>query len=183
MTLMEIRSAVLTQQGKSTDAQVVQEHRDRLTTIINEGLMDLTQDMRLRKTETVDIADTGILNLAEDLSEECTKLIGITQDGKPVRFGRGPSTYEIRVDASGEVDVEYRYVPAQLTNDTDVPGIPERLHVLLVNYALGKDNTTNDITAQSRANQFYQLYEAGKLRAQRVYGEPEVYGIRNKWEI
>ena len=178
---MEIRSAVLKQQGKSTDAQVVQENRDRLTTVINEGLIDLTQDLNLRTTETVDIEDRRILDIAEDLSQECTKLIGITQGGMAVAYGRGPSTQQVRVDAAGEIDVEYRYVPAQLTNDTDVPGIPERLHPLLVNYALGKDNTTNDITAQQRAGQFYQLYEAGKLRARRMYGEPEYYRIINKY--
>ncbi len=182
MTLMEIRSAVLKQQGKSTDAQVVQENRDRLTAIINEGLIDFTQDLNLRTTETVDIGEERILDIAEDLSQECTKLIGITQGGKAVTYGRGPSTQQVKVEASGEIDVEYRYVPAQLTNDTDVPGIPERLHPALVNYALAKDNTTNDITAQQRAGQFYQLYEAAKLRARRMYGEPEYYRITHKYE-
>ena len=181
MTLLEIVSSVLEQQGKTSDAQVVHKNRDRLTTIINEGLIDLASDLKLRTTETVDLGTDGILNLAEDLAQECTKLIGIRQNGRNVRYGRGPSTYEIRVDATGPAEVEYRYMPARLTNDTDVPGVPERLHPLLVNYAMGKDNTTNDVTAQQRANQFYQLYEAGKARAQRMYGEPEFYGIINKY--
>lgn len=181
MTSLEILQSVLLQQGKTTDAQVEHKNRDRLFNLLNEGLIDLASDLKLRTTETVDVGTDGILDLVEDLTQECTKLIGIKQNGKPVRYGRGPTTYEVRVFTTGPVEVEYRYMPARLTNDTDVPGVPDRLHPLLVNYVLGKDNTTNDVTAQQRANQFYQLYEAGKARAQRMYGEPEFYNIINKY--
>lgn len=191
MTLLEIISSALEQQGKTSDAQVVQEWRDKFTQLANEGLIDLAGALRLRRTDTVNIED-GILDIMDgitDVNDEaqrkntCLKILRITQNGRPVRFGRGPSTYEIRVDATGPVEVEYRYLPAQMSNDTDEPGIPERLHPMLVNYVLGKDVTTNDITTQQRASAFFQLYESGKLQAQRMYGEPEFYGIQNKWEI
>ena len=181
MTALEIIQSALEQQGKTSDAQVVHKNRDRQMLLLNEGLIDLAGGMNLRTTETVDLGTDGILDLAEDLTQECTKILSITQNGKAVRYGRGPATNQIRVWAEGSVDVEYRYVPAQLTNDTDVPAIPERLHPLLVNYVLGKDVVTNDVTAQQRAGAFFQLYPEGKLRAQRMYGEPEFYGIFNKY--
>ena len=180
MTLLEMVRSVLQQQGKTSDAQVVHKNKDRLALLLNEGQIDLAGDLKLRTTETKTIGDDGILDVTA-LKKECMKILNVRQGGKDVRFGRGPSTYQIRVGTVGDVDVEYRYMPAQLTNDTDVPDFPERLHPLLVNYALGKDVTTNDVTTQQRANQFYQLYEAGKARAQRMYGEPEFYEIRNKY--
>ena len=183
MTALEIVQSVLKQQGKTSDAQVVHKNRDRMFLLLNEGLIDLAGDLNLRKTEAVDIGTGRILNLAEDLTQECVKLIGITQNGRKIRYGRGPTTYQVAVNADGIVDVEYRYVPAQLTNDTDEPGVPERLHPLLVNYVLGKDITTNDATTQQRAGQFYQIYENGKARARRMYGEPEFYRISNKYTI
>ena len=191
MTLLEIMQSVLQQQGKTTDAQVVHEWRDKFTQLVNEGLIDLAGALKLRRTDVVTIPDSRILNIENGIPDTdnpekhhvCMKILGIRQGGRFVQYGRGPSTYEIRVGTTGAVEIEYRYLPAALSNETDEPGIPERLHPLLVNYVLGKDITTNDVTTQQRAGQFYQLYEAGKLQAQRMYGEPEFYGIRNKWEI
>lgn len=191
MTLMEIISSALEQQGKTSDAQVVHEWRDKFTQLANEGLIDLAGALKLRRTDIVTIPPNGILNIENGIPDTenptkyhaCLKLVGIRQGSRFVRYGRGPSTYEIRVGTTGPVEVEYRYLPAQLSNETDVPGIPERLHPLLVDYVLAKDISTNDITTQQRASTFYQLYQEGKLQAQRMYGEPEFYGIRNKWEI
>lgn len=182
MTLLEIISSALEQQGKTSDAQVVHEWRDKFTQLANEGLADLAGALRLRRTDTIDVGDDGLIDIKADLPYECLKVIRITKDGKPVPFGRGPSTYEIRVPASGTAEIEYRYLPNAMTNDTDEPGIPNRLHSLLVNYVCGKDITTNDITTQSRSQQFYELYERGKLKAQKEYGEPEFYGITHKYE-
>lgn len=189
MTLLEIIKSVLEQQGKTTDAQVMSEHRDRYAQLANEGLIDLAAALNLRRTDTVEIGSDGILNIIDGIPDgdgkrnTCLKLVGISRNGRPVRFGRGPSTYRIKVDATGPVDVEYRYLPATMSNDTDEPGVPERLHPLLVNYVLGKDVVTDDVTTQRRASAFFELYREGKQQAQRMYGEPENYTIRNKWVI
>jgi len=181
MTLLDIISSALTQMGNTNDAQVMHEWRDKLTQIANEGQADLAAALRLRRTDSIDLGDDGLLDIKSDLPYECLKVIRVLQNGREIPFGRGPSTYEIRVNASGTVEVEYRYLPKPMSNETDEPGIPERLHTLLVNYVLGKDITTNDITTQSRSQQFYELYERGKAKAQKEYGEPEFYGIVNKW--
>lgn len=191
MTLLEIISSALEQQGKTSDAQVVQEWRDKFTQLANEGLIDLAQALKLRRTDTVTIGTDRILDIENgipdtddpDRRHTCLKILGITKDGRPVRYGRGPATYRIKVDAEGPVEIEYRYLPATLSNDTDEPGVPERLHPLLVDYVLGKDVTTNDVSTQQRASAFFQLYAEGKTQAERMYGEPEFYGIKNKWEI
>ena len=70
MTLLEIISSALEQQGKTSDAQVVHEWRDKFTQLANEGLADLAGALRLRRTDEIDIGDDGLLDIKSDLPYE-----------------------------------------------------------------------------------------------------------------
>lgn len=180
MTLTQIITAALEQQDKTTDAQMQETWRDKFTQLANEGLVDLATALRLRRTDELTVDANGEISL-DDLPYECLKVLQITQNGIAVAFYRGSDTFSYKVNATGAVDAEYRYLPRQLSSDTDEPGIPERLHGLLVAYICAREYTTNDETTQSRARYFYEIYNTGKLRAEKTYGEPEAYAIYNKY--
>lgn len=180
MTLAQIIAAALEQLDRSNDAQMQEVWGDKLTRLANDGLIDLAAALRLRRNDEVEVHD-GVIDIST-LPYECLKIIGISQDGKRYRFWRDQTTYEFKTDAEGKVRIEYRYLPDQLSSNTDIPGIPERLHSLLVTYIVAREYTTNDAATQRRAEYFYQLYEQGKRRAEKMYGEPAAYAIFHKYD-
>lgn len=180
MTLTQIVTAALEQMDRTTDAQMQETWKDKFVQLANEGLIDLAVALRLRRTDPLVANDDGQIDISE-LPYECLRIVRVTQNARPVAFSRGGASYLFRIGATGRVDVEYRYLPRQLSSDTDEPGIPERLHGLLVTYICAREYTTNDEVTQTRAKHFYDLYHAGKTRAEKAYGEPEAYALYNKY--
>lgn len=181
MTLDQIIVAALEQLERSNDAQTQGTWSDKFTQLANEGLIDLAQALKMWRTDAATVGADGELSI-EGLPYECIKVIDVRQDGKSVGFSRGKTTFTLSVPVTGAVDVEYRYIPKALSSGTDEPGIPERLHSLLVTYVCAREFTTNDEQTQRRSNIFYELYQTAKMQAQKTYGEPETYAIVNKWE-
>ena len=177
MTLGSIISASLAQLGRTTDAQQHAKWRSKFTQLINEGLIDIAEHLKLRRTDTLEVID-GEINV-EDLPHECTKLLSVSKGGAELKFSRGSETAKLKVPAEGEVQVGYRYIPKALSSDSDVPGLPERLHSLLVTYVCAREFQSYDENNQRRSNPYYAQYRQAKERARHTYGEPETYAFTN----
>lgn len=177
MTLVNIITQALTELGRTTDAQQMESWKDKFTVFVNDGMRDIAEYLELRKTDTVTAA-AGKISVS-DLSSACVKVVGVTQNGAEIPFRTGPASDRIEVSGDGEMEVEYRYIPNELKNNTDKPGIPEYLHPLLVSYVVYREHMTADPTMQRRANAFYQMYESGKLQARKTLGEADTYSIFN----
>lgn len=178
MTLYEIVTQAMVSLGFETDAQSMEAWKDKLVMYLNDGAEDIAKYLNLRKTDRDVPVTGGVLNL-DDLSAQCVKIVNVKKNGSEVSFETGASSNEINVGAEGTVDVEYRYVPPRISNDIDVPGIPEYLHSLLVPYVVYSQHITLDPTMQRRADAFYQIYASGLRRARKNHGESNVYNFKN----
>lgn len=178
MTLMQIITSALREMGYEPDAQNIETFRRKFTLFANEGLNELSRAMELRRTDTLTITD-GEISI-EELPYNCVKIIEVAQNGTSLDFYRGSSTTHIKVSTTGDVQVEYRYVARPLSSDTDVPGIPESLHNLLVIYICAREYSTANVDTQDRSKIYYSMYMKGKAAAQQDYGEVETYTIKNK---
>lgn len=174
MTLSEILSQTLTELNRTTDAQQVEAWRGRIVPYINEGMRDLARYLQLRRTDTVTATDKTI-NVS-DLPHACIKVVSVTQDSRDIGFRLSSFSDRISVDTDGEMQVEYRYIPTDIKNDTDVPGIPQALHRMLVTYAAYRENLAND---PRRADGYRQMYEIDKRFLRKTMGEEDTYNIIN----
>lgn len=177
MTLVNIITQALTELGRTTDAQQMESWKDKFTVFVNDGMRDIAEYLELRKTDTVTAA-VGKISVS-DLRDACVKVVSVTQNGSEIPFNMGSTSDEIEVPVEGEMQVEYRYIPKDLRNNTDKPGIPEHLHHLLVSYVVYREHMTADPTMQRRSNAFYQMYETGKRQAKKTLGEDDTYSIYN----
>lgn len=178
MTLSEIMIAALQQLGQTTDAKTIEVWRPKFTQLANEGMLDLARAIALRRSDALTANDAGEISVF-DLPYECTKVLDARQNGSSVTCSKGSATGRLLVGGSGETTVEYRYVPPDMVNDTDKPGIPDRLHHLIVLYITAREHSTANVDTQSRYNALYQMYLAGRAEAEAHYGEPEWYQLRN----
>lgn len=178
MTLIEIISAALQQLGYTTDAQTQKIWRAKFTQLANEGMVDLSEAINLRRTDSISVSN-GEISIG-DLPYECMKVLKISQDGTEITMSKGKATDKIAVSATGSVDVEYRYLPNNMSSDTDKPGIPTHLHSLIVTYICACHHMTANVDTQGRYNAVYNKYLSGKTKARKHYGEPENYKIINK---
>lgn len=177
MTLLEILSQSLSELGRTTDAQQMETWRGKFTPFVNAGMRDLAQYLQLRRTDNVEAVDGTIF--VKDLPHPCLKVLSVNQDGKALGFYLDAFSDRISVDRSGEMEIEYRYMPKDVVNDTDIPGIPEYLHHLLVTYVVYREHLTADPNMQRRANGFYQMYETEKRELRKTLGEQDTYNIIN----
>ena len=178
MTLNDIISSALEQAGRSTDAQTVSTWRRKFTALANEGLMDLGDAIKLRRTDTLTVANGEI-----DLTLRpyaVSKVLSIRQGSSELDVARGSATSKLKVAATGSVTVEYRYYPHEMSSDTDVPEIPEPLHHLIPIYVCEREYSGGNVDTQNRWNAPYSLYREGRAQAKRNYGEAESYKITNK---
>jgi len=180
MTLVSIITQALTTMGRSTDAQSMEAWRDKLTIFANDGAKAVADYLQLRKTETITAEDQQIdIN---DLSSTCVKVVSVKQNGSELTFVLGPDSDHINVGTDGEVEVEYRYLPPDMAEDIDTPGIPAYLHRILVPYIIYREHMTADPTMQRRSDMFYQEYRAMLKEAKKTLGEINTYDIKNaRW--
>ena len=177
MTLLDILTQAMTELNRTTDAQQMEAWRGKLVPYINAGMRDLAHYLQLRRTDTTEAVDGTIL--VSDLPHPCLKVVSVKQNGKDVLFNLGAFSDRIRVDGDGAMAVEYRYVPKDIKNDSDKPGIPEYLHPLLVTYTVYRDHLTDDPNMQRRAGGFQQIYETEKRELRKTLGERDTYNIIN----
>ena len=177
MTLISIITDALTTMGRSTDAQSMEAWKNKLTIFANDGAKDVAKFLQLRDTETITATDNQIdIN---DLSKTCVKVCSVKQNGSELDFNQGDSFDHINVGTDGEVSVEYRYLPPEMKEDIDKPGIPEYLHDLLVPYVVFREHQTADPTMQRRSDSFWQTYYRGLMDAKRNQGENNTYQLKN----
>lgn len=177
MTLVNIITRALIELGRGTDAQSTEAWREKLTLFANDAVLDLAEHLELRRTDTVTAADLRFL--LSDLPRPCLKVLSVEQNGKAVAFTQSNDSKTVAVAANGDLEVEYRYAPKEMANDTDTPDVPENLHGLVVSYVVFREHLTADPTMQRRADAFYQLYESGKRKARKTLGETDTYSIYN----
>jgi len=177
VTLNQIITAALERLGRTTDSQQQDEWSAKFTRMVNDGIYDLATYLKLRRTDPLPV-EAGEIDV-DALPYRCLKVLGVEKAGVTLGFSRGSATAKLKVPAECEVSVEYRYIPNNLSSDTDVPGIPERLHWLLVSYVCAREYQSADENTQRRANLYFQEYQEGKAVARETYGEAETYAFIN----
>ena len=177
MTLISIITQALTTMGRSTDAQSMEAWKDKLTIFANDGAKDIAKFLQLRQTETIAAEDQQIdIN---DLSNTCIKVCAVKQAGSDLDFNQGSDSDHINVGTEGDVAVEYRYLPPDMAEDIDEPGIPAYLHHLLIPYVVYREHMTADPTMQRRSDLFWQTYYQGLMDAKKNQGEVNTYQLKN----
>lgn len=181
MTLINIITNALIETGHTTDAQQMEAWKEKFTVFVNDGMRDIADTLQLRRTDEIE-AINGCFKTA-DLSDSCVKVVEVSDlSGASVPFNEGTCSTEVYIGRDGTVQVEYRYIPDEVKNDTDQPNIPEHLHPLLVTYVVYREHMTADPNMQRRASAFLQQYEMGKRKAKRNLGEIDTYNIYNvRW--
>lgn len=160
MTLNEIIVSALQQLKRGNDSQTIDNYRGTFTQYANMAQQDLSKAFPLFRTDPVRLKD-GMFHISE-LPRWCTKLYGITQDGKELAFDMAAETGMVAVNAEGEVAVRYRYLPINLENATDRPDLPPQLHQCIVSYVVGCDRSGGDSSTQGGASIYFQLYNEQK---------------------
>lgn len=180
MTLISIITQALTTMGRSTDAQSMETWKEKLTIFANDGAKDVAEFLQLRQTETIAAEDQQIdIN---DLSNTCIKVCKVRVGSEELDFTQGTDSTHINVGVDGDVTVEYRYLPPDMSEDIDEPGIPAHLHRLLVPYVVYREHMTADPTMQRRADLFWQTYWQGLMSARKDNGEINTYRFKNtRW--
>lgn len=178
MTLTDIIVSALQQTRRGDDSQTIKEYRDRYVQYANEAQQDLAKDFPVYRKENI-VIENNLLDVSL-LQRWCTKILSITKNGKAVYFDATGETGIIEVAENGEVTVHYRYLPKPLENLTDVPEIPEHLHMAMVTYVTARDITEGDASTQGGASVYFQLYNEQKQRLMRGgLGTPAAYKIMN----
>lgn len=181
MTLLEMLTGALTMLERGTDAQTVESWRDKLTRYLNDAMLDMTAALRPRRTETVSLS-SGEIDLSA-LSRGCVKALKLTRGGRRYVFYYGSGTGRLHVPGvpDGEMTLTYRYRPAPLAFDTDVPDLPEACHGALIQYAVARERAMGDHASISSARACFELYLTAKRALCADAGEADAYRIENKY--
>lgn len=175
MTLNEILVDALAQLDRSSDPAMLERYRLAFTSYANDAVQEIADDFRLTRTENITLMD-GAFAIA-DLGDICTKIVDVERMPWKVVDGN------VFVDCKGKevstVTVTYRYLPAMLTNDTDIPGIPEQFHRLIIPYVVARHRAGGDASTQGSASVFFSIYNQRKRMLMRQYGQRSDYALLN----
>lgn len=178
MTLNDILVSALAQLDRGSDPQTLDVWRNKLTRFANDGQADLAGAIMPCRREDL-AAEGGRLDLTR-LERRCTKVTGLTLNGRDVPIVRGEG-FTLVVPEDGTYAVTYRYQPRDLTSASDESELPAHCHGLIVTYVVARERMSGDRATQSGANIYFELYHAGKNRLRPHVGDPEAYRIKNKW--
>lgn len=178
MTLNDIIVSALAQLDRGHDSQTIDDWRDKLTRYANEAVIDLATLLKLRRTDTLAVAN-GEINVLL-LPKTCVKVLSVTQNGMELAFTQGSTNTNIAVSTTGNVSVHYRYLPDDMSSPTDVPQTPEYTHGLIVSYVVARERASQDPSMQRGANVYFELYNAGKRTLKSNLGEA-THKIINRW--
>lgn len=182
MTLNDIIVAALAQLDRGHDAQSLDVWRDKLTRFANEAVQDLAGAYSPRTTEAITV-NNGVLDIS-GLSNECVRVYKVARDGIALSFfASDTGKLQVNTGETGgvQVDVTYRYAPADMTSPTDVPALPSYMHGLIVCYVVGRERAAGDVSLQRGGNVYFQMYQAGKAGIRPHLGDAESYRIVNRW--
>lgn len=175
MTLNEIMVDALVQLDRSSDPAMLKRYRTAFTSYANDAVQDIADDFRLSKTEKVTLTDGAFA--ISDLSDICTKIVNIER--MPWKVVGDTVFVDVRENGRTEVIVQYRYLPATLSNDTDTPGIPEQFHRLIAPYVVARYRAGGDADTQGTASVYFSVYNEKKRRLMRQYGQHSDYQLVN----
>lgn len=181
MTLLEMLTGALTLLERGTDAQTVEAWRDKLTRYLNDAILDMANTLQPRRSEEVTLA-SGEIDLSR-LARGCVKVLKLVRGGRRYAFYYGAGTGKLHVPgvADGAMTLTYRYVPAALAVDTDVPDLPVFCHGALIQYAVARERAMGDHASISSARACFDLYLAAKRSLCAHAGEADAYRIENKF--
>lgn len=164
MTLNEIVVAALSQLERGNDPVTLERWRPKLVRFANDGVLDLICAFKPTRRETVKLSGSVLDTTLFD--RPCIKVERVLQKGTGFELKHSPQDASgiMSVRGVGEVDVIYRYMPRDMAQPTDEPELPLKLHPLIVLYVVARERMSGDVSTQSGANPYLQLYEAGKLR-------------------
>ena len=160
MTLKELLTGALLQLDRNTDSQTLELWRDKLTRYFNDAILDLTGEIRLRRTDPVSIAE-GQIDTAL-LPRACLKVVSLQREGKrlPFYYGVGTGLLHVPGASDGPAELTYRYLPPELRADTDVPELPPWCHGALIAYVVGRERASGDAMSVNAARACFELYHA-----------------------
>lgn len=173
MTLNEILVDALAQLDRSSDPAMLERYRLAFTSYVNDVVQEIADDFRLTRTENVTLVDGAFA--ISDLSDICTKIVSIER----MPWKVVGDTVFVDCKNKENVTVMYRYLPATLTNDTDVPGIPEQFHRLITPYVVARHRAGGDASTQGTASVYFSIYNERKRKLMRQYGQRSDYTLMN----
>ena len=187
MTLNDIILGALAQLDRGQDEETVSIWWNKLARFANDGIADLAMQIKPRRKENVTLsgglAGTAQFNTAL-LARRCVKVLAIRENGLELAFSRAKETGFVRIpDASpgAGVELEYRFLPDEISEAADVPELPELCHALIITYTVARERASGDVNLQRGGNIYFQMYENGKKGLKRHLGENGVYSISKRW--
>lgn len=175
MTLNEILVDALAQLDRSSDPAMLERYRLAFTSYANDVVQEIADDFRLTRTESVPLVDGAFA--ISDLSDICTKVVDIER--MPWKVVDKNILVDCKDKDRETVTVTYRYLPATLTNDTDIPGIPEQFHRLITPYVVARHRAGGDASTQGTASVYFSIYNERKRKLMRQYGQRSDYKLMN----
>lgn len=163
MTLQVILTRALQRLNRPTDSKSISKHKGTFIFYINEAVKIIAEKYRQQNKETVTL--TNYVFAATALTYRCAEVISVLADGESVSFTEeyaGSRTFEVDTDEA-TVEVVYRFIPPDLSNNTDEPLIPEEYHGMIVNYVVANERANGDPDLQNAASLDFQLFQ-DKLR-------------------
>lgn len=183
MTLQELLTASLQQLDRGTDAQTLENWRDKLTRYLNDAVLDLSAMLKPRRTDNALLQD-GKIDLSA-LPRRCVKVLTLTRGARrfPFYYGAGTDLIHVPAVSDGEIAVCYRYLPEPMRADTDEPDLPEMFDVdgAIILYAVGRERAAGDAASIGAARGCFELYQLAKRNLFAHAGEAEAYRFENRY--
>lgn len=181
MTLSELIAQALAELEHPADTAALNLWREKLTLFANDAIDDLTRTLRPWRRDPAELRG-GAIDLSL-LPYPVSKVLGVERDGLRIPFYYGTDVRTLRLKGieDGAVRVVYRYLPAALSQPTDVPQLPAACHPLIVLYMVARFEMHNDAQGLNHANMLLSLYERRKRRLRMDLDEPYGYSITDRY--
>lgn len=155
MNLQAILSRVAAQIG--VDA-LDEEERALAVDYVNEGMEDLMRIFRPYIELTVAATASGIIG-REQMGESAGRVMRVCRRGVAVPFDeREDGQLVVTAQEGTPLTVRCRYLPPQMREDADTPGLPQRARGALADYASWRLMQTGGRARQQRGEAYYARF-------------------------
>ncbi len=156
MTLLDLITMALKKANEDTDAETIHAEKDVLTQYINEAYREISRFReRLFMSEVLSSED-GFLSYSLFSKKPMFVICAKTPSGGAVSFRH--EALGIRLAGENGAQVEYYYMPDPLTEDGDVPEIPEYAHTALSDYAAYRFLSGEGSESREKAQEYLRAY-------------------------
>ena len=179
MTLNDFITGALVQLGRGTDAMTFDTFRAKFTVFANEAQNDLAETLKPFRTDVL----SPVNNEADlrSLTRECVEILRINQSGRPAAFTRGDSSNIILLPCDQPAAITYVFRPKPLENLDDACELNLSAQNLIIDYIVGRERMSGDVSTQGGSRMYLALYENAKARLKSSIGEAEAHRIINKF--